>query len=353
METTIFVDHSKVHNKFKLNGHHLDRDDLCRVAYSFIKEGSDFEKPVGDFLLDWFNNDEFMHLQTSGSTGSPKNLIVSKQAMVNSALATGDFFDLKPGDQVLNCLPVRFIAGKMMFIRAFILGLEMDFVAPSSNPMERINKKYDFGAMVPLQAQNSITKLNQFQKLIIGGAQISTKLAKDLMNIPCNIYETYGMTETITHIAVRKINEPNFKVLPHVTISQDERSCLVIDAPSILSQQVITNDIVSLTSENEFKWLGRVDNIINSGGIKFLPETIEDKIASKIERRFFISSELDEDLGEKLTLIIEGEPFKVDEKIFDKLDKFEKPKQIYFIPKFEETYNGKVIRFATKELLNK
>jgi O-succinylbenzoic acid--CoA ligase len=351
METITLVDHSKVHNKFKLNGHHLDRDDLCRVAYSFIKEGAEFEKPVGDFLLDWFDSKDYMELQTSGATGSPKNLIVSKQAMVNSALATGDFFKLKPGDQILNCLPVRFIAGKMMFIRAFILGLEMDFVAPSSNPLQRCDKMYDFCAMVPLQAQNSIDHLHHVKRLIVGGAPISNELAKKLIEIPTNVYETYGMTETVTHIAIRGISKSFFEVMPHVSISQDERNCLVIDAPAILNDQIITNDIVSIESPTQFKWLGRFDNIINSGGIKFLPEAIESKLSSKIQRRYFISSEPDQDLGEKLILIIEGEPFTLDANVFDGLDKFEKPKQIYFIPKFEDTYNGKLIRNATKALL--
>lgn len=347
------VDHSKVHNRFKLNGHHLDHDDLCRVAYSFIKEGSDFEKPVGDFILDWFDGKDYMELQTSGSTGSPKNLIVSKQAMVNSALATGDFFGLKPGDQVLNCLPVRFIAGKMMFIRAFILGLEMDFVAPSSNPLARCETVYDFCAMVPLQAQHSIDKLSHVKKLIVGGAPISKHLENDLLGVSTEVFETYGMTETITHIAIRKLNEADFRVLPHVTISQDDRSCLVIEAPSILANTIVTNDIVSLESETSFKWLGRVDHVVNSGGIKFIPEMIEAKLASKIiDHRYFISSEADENLGEKLILVIESEPFEFDEKLFNVLDKFEKPKKVYFVPKFEETYNGKLIRHKTIELLN-
>lgn len=350
MQTTINVDYTKVHVSFKLNGYSLNKDDLCRVAYSFIKEGEEYEKPVGDFLLDWFNDSEFIHLQTSGSTGSPKNLVVSKQAMVNSAIATGDYFDLNPGDKILNCLPVKYIAGKLMFIRAFILGLEMDFVAPSSRPLDRIENCYDFCAMVPLQAQNSIKKLHIIKKVIIGGARISKKLAAELKQVDSEIYETYGMTETVTHIAVRKLSESNFEVLPHISISQDERSCLVIDAPSILANQVVTNDLVTLVSPKHFKFLGRIDNIINSGGIKFLPEAIEEKLAKKIDRRFFISGETDEVLGEKIILIVEGESFEINDKIFKKLDKFEKPKQIYFVQKFIETENGKTIRNATKEL---
>ena len=144
-----------VHNLFKLNGFHLNKEDLCRVAYSFIKEGKDYEIPVGDFLLDWFDSKSFIEMVTSGSTGIPKKIKVDKQAMVNSALATGDFFELSPGEKAFHCLPVQYIAGKMMFVRAFIIGLDIDFVAPSSHPMKNNTTKYDFVAMVPLQAQNS------------------------------------------------------------------------------------------------------------------------------------------------------------------------------------------------------
>jgi O-succinylbenzoic acid--CoA ligase len=347
MENIILVDHTKVHNKFKLNGYHLDRDDLCRVAYSFIKEGMDYEKPVGDFILDWFDEKETMQLQTSGSTGSPKNMTVNKQAMVNSALATGDFFDLKPGDTVLNCLPVRFIAGKMMFIRAFVLGLEMDFVAPSSTPLLRCQTTYDFCAMVPLQAQHSLAQLHYIKKLIVGGAPISKELQLELLSVPTEVFETYGMTETITHIAIRKLDETYFKVLPHVSITQDDRSCLVIEASSIVAQPIVTNDIVALESENTFKWLGRIDHVINSGGIKFIPEVLEGKLNLKTDRRFFISSIPDEALGEKIILVIEGEPFTVDPNAYAKLDKFEKPKEVHFVAHFEETHNGKTIRDKT------
>lgn len=347
METISQVAYTQVHNKFKLNGHHLDKNDLCRVAYSFIKEGQDYEKPVGDFLLDWFDDRDYMMMSTSGTTGAPKSIKVSKQAMVNSALATGDFFDLKPGDLVLNCLPVKYIAGKMMFIRAFVLGLEMNFAEPSSKPLTRVEKKYAFGAMVPMQAKNSLDKLHLFKKIIIGGAKIPKALEEQLLNVPSEIYETYGMTETITHIAAKKIGETYFKPLPNVFISHDERNCLVIKAPKILDEEIITNDLVEINENSEFQWLGRIDNVVNSGGIKFIPELIEEKLTKLILRRYFIASEMDPVLGEKLILLIEGEPFEIKEQVFSSLTKFEKPKNIYFIKHFEETHNGKIMRHET------
>lgn len=338
------IAYTNVHNKFKLNGYHLDKYDLCRVAYSFIKEGKDFEKPVGDFILDWFDSKHYLEIKTSGTTGEPKIIKVQKQAMVNSALATGDFFELQPGNTILNCLPVKYIAGKMMFVRAFILGLEMDFVAPSSNPMKRNKNNYDFVAMVPLQAENSITQLNQIKKLIVGGAKVNDTLEKKLAKAKCTVFETYSMTETVTHIAAKKIGQKAFTVFPNITISQDDRNCLVISAPDLDVENIATNDIVELVARNQFIWLGRQDNVINSGGIKLIPEQIEAKLSEKLTSRFFVAGIPDEKLGEKLLLFIEGAPFELDASIFDSLDKYEKPKEIKFIPHFAETETGKIKR---------
>ncbi|UPT70805.1 MAG: AMP-binding protein [Flavobacterium sp. JAD_PAG50586_2] len=339
--------YQNVHNLFKLNGFHLDKDDLCRVAYSFIKEGEDFEKPVGDFLLDWFDSKNFIEMETSGTTGTPKTISVSKQAMVDSALATGDFFDLQPGNRALQCLPVKYVAGKMMLVRAMILGLDLEFVAPSSHPMRNNEIDYDFVAMVPLQSQNSITELKRVKKMIVGGAAINKALEKQLLKLPTEVYETYGMTETITHIAARKLGEKAFTVLPNVTISYDDRNCLVIHAPRISPDVIVTNDIVELLNENQFIFLGRMDNVINSGGIKLIPEQIEEKLASKIHQRFFIASKPDNELGHKVVLVIEGEKQDFDESLYEALDKYEKPKEIIFIPKFKETTTGKILRRET------
>lgn len=339
--------YDKVHNQFKLNGYHFDREDMLRVAYSFIKEGEDFEKHVGEFFLDWFDENDFMNLQTSGTTGTPKIIKIDKQAMVNSAIATGDYFDLSPGNKVLHCLPVKFIAGKMMFVRAFILGLDIDFVAPSANPMRKNETHYDFTAMVPLQAQNSLKELLMVKKMIIGGAKMNLKLEKDLMKLPIEVFETYGMTETITHIAVKKIGEKAFTVLPNVMISYDDKNCLVIHAPKISDELILTNDLVELVNENQFVFLGRFDNVVNSGGIKLIPELIEKKISDKLNSRFFVVGKQDDTLGEKLVLVIEGEYQNIDESIFDKLDKYEKPKEIVFVNKFKETENGKILRKIT------
>jgi len=314
------------------------------VAYSFIKEGEEFQKSVGDFILDWFDKKSYIEMNTSGTTGTPKLIRVDKQAMVNSAIASGDFFDLEPGDKALHCLPTKYIAGKMMFVRSFILGLDIDFVAPSSHPMAQNDIKYDFVAMVPLQAQNSLSALKNVKKMIIGGAKINKTLEKDLSKLKTEVYETYGMTETITHIAAKKIGEEAFSILPNIEISQDDRNCLVINAFKISDKPIVTNDLVELVGKNQFVFLGRIDNVINSGGIKLIPEKIEEKLSAKIDSRFFVTGKQDAVLGEKLVIVIEGEKQILDETIFDGLDKYEKPKEVFYVSKFSETESGKIKR---------
>jgi len=348
----------KVHLRFKLNGLYFDREELKEVAFSFVREGAPYEKSIGDFLMDWLNNKEHLFVRTSGSTGSPKVIRLNKQHMVNSAIATGDFFGITVGDTALHCLPTEFIAGKMMLVRAMILGLEIDLVEPTLNPLEGIKKEYDFSAMIPLQLKNSLNKINQVKKLIVGGAYVPKKLIDAVQNVDTEIFETYGMTETVTHIAAKKINhftnkgEKNnsyYELLPNIEISKDERDCLVINAPNISEETIVTNDIVELKSDKQFEWIGRYDNVINSGGVKLIPELIEAKISGAIPNRFFVIGKEDKELGEKLVLVVEGN--KVDKKTVTdtikailSLDKYEIPKEIILVDKFRETENGKINR---------
>jgi len=337
-----------VHPSFKMNGFHFTADDLCRVAYSFIKEGSVYEKHIGIFVLDWFDNHDYVAMHTSGTTGVPKAIRVPKQAMVNSAVATGQYFDLPAGTRALHCLPTQFVAGKMMLVRAFLLGWDLDLAAPSSTPLERNEKVYDFAAMVPLQAQESAGQLTQIKKLILGGAAVNHELAQQLQQLPAQVFETYGMTETITHIAAKKVGDAGFETLPGVTVSKDERDCLVIHAPRVTDAPVVTNDVADVMNDTHFIWLGRYDNVINSGGIKLHPEKIEEKLAAYMKgRRFFIASKADETLGHKLVLAIEGAAFEPDAAAFKTLGKYEKPKEIIFVDKFAETGSGKLQRGAT------
>jgi len=336
--------HNKVHNYFKLNGYHLNAKDLCRVAYSYIKEGDAYEQSIGEFFLDWFDKKDYIEMTTSGTTGLPKLVRLKKQAMIQSALATGDFFGLEPGDKALLCLPTQFIAGKMMLVRSLILGLELDVVSPSLHPLQFNTTTYDFVAMVPLQVQNSIGGLSKVRKLIIGGAKLDSALEEKLLPLKTEIYETYGMTETITHIAAKRLGDSVFSILPNVKISQDDRQCLVIKVASISDEPIVTNDLVELVNEQQFKFLGRIDNVINSGGVKLIPEQIEAKLIGKINNRFFVTGLPDTTLGEKLVLVVEGEKQEFAPDFFDVLGKYEKPKEIVFVSKFKENENGKLLR---------
>ena len=354
-----------VHKEFKLNGN----------SFSTLKELLEFSKSISkeafSFLEDWFSDKEYIQVQTSGSTGAPKDILLKKEHIRNSALATADFFSLYEKTTALCCLPVDFIAGKMMFVRALTLGWHIDVILPTSFPLNKIDKEYDFCAMVPLQLSNSLNKITLIDKLIVGGGAVSSNLETSIQKIPTKIYATYGMTETITHIAVKPLNVSSnlpvrqtgvversyYQLLPNVSISQDERNCLVIDAPEVSDEKITTNDVVEIISKEEFIWKGRYDNVINSGGIKLYPEEIEAKLSSIIDVRFFVAGIPDEKLGEKLVLVVEGNNSPVISNkvrnLTHEFSKFEVPKEIYFVTKFIATQTKKIQRQKTLDLILK
>lgn len=323
-----------IHPEFRLNGQSLSEIDI-----------SDF-----DFLAEWLSEQEHLAVTTSGSTGTPKTIFLDKQKMIASARATISYFDLPEKSTALLCLSSDYIAGKMMWVRALVAGWHLDVGEVSSYPLSRKRKNYDFAAMVPLQVENSLENLDLIQKLIIGGAAVSPILERKLQNTSCQCFSTYGMTETITHIAVKKLNhlkseKSAFEALPGVRFETDARNCLIIDAPAISEEKVGTNDVVELLSETRFHWLGRADFVINSGGIKIHPEAVERKLFSQIPNPFFIASLPDDLLGEKVVLLVEN-PTKIPID-FSVLDKYEIPKQVFFLPKFFYTPNGKLQRQET------
>jgi o-succinylbenzoate---CoA ligase len=336
---------------------------LCLQKISDEKLTS-WERNLYRFIQDWISADPEIEVKTSGSTESPKLKRIEKDKMIQSALMTGQYFHLKKYDRALLCLPVDYIAGKMMVVRSFVLGLNLIPIEPSGNPFEKATERFDFAAMTPMQVSNILTeksgikKLNRIIKLIIGGADVSPELLTKIRLLKNEAWQTYGMTETITHVAVRKLNAPgeseNYRALPQVFFHQDERDCLVIHAPHLSEKKVVTNDIVELLNNREFKFIGRYDNIINSGGIKLSPEEIEKKMSPYIMQRFIITGFPDKKLGQKLVLILEGqesEPLALNglaEKAC--LSKYEIPKQIIYSPRFPVTETGKILR---KEVINK
>ena len=350
---------NSIHKNFRLN----------EQSFSSQKELLNYAKELSSsvyiFFTDWFDKSDCIVVNTSGSTGLPKSIELKKEYMINSARATGAYFNLKENTSALLCLSTDFIAGKMMLVRALILGWHIDLVEPNSDPLIGIEKTYDFCAMVPLQLYNSIDRLDRIKKLIVGGGVVSKDLQYKINDLKTEIFATYGMTETITHIAVKRLNTirhaelglvSHYNIFPNIKISTDLRGCLVIDAPTISNKQIITNDLAELISETEFNWLGRFDNIINSGGVKLSPEFIEDKLESFFKQRFFVAGIPDATLGEKMILLVEG---KEDISIFedlkknDKLNKFEIPKQLYFLNKFIETPTKKINRKETVSLIFK
>ena len=338
-----------IHPDFRLNGKSFT--DVALLSESlYIKEnGQLFEKEIANFLLDWLNSESFIFVQTSGSTGKPKQIVIQKSAMIASAKATGLFFNLQPKNTALLCLSANYIAGKMMLVRAITLGLNLDTIDPTSTPLS--SKKYNFIAMVPMQVEKSLSKLHLVDKLLIGGTKVSYTLSESILKSNCNAFESYGMTETISHIAIKKIGELSFTVLPNVIISVDERNCLVIEALELSKEKIITNDIVAIVNATQFILKGRIDNIINSGGIKIFPEEVEEILAKFISVPFFIASKPDEILGEKVILVLEATPFLIENNVFSQLSKYQIPKEILFLEAFERTETNKINRKKTLEKL--
>jgi O-succinylbenzoic acid--CoA ligase len=349
---------------FTLNGIKVGYKDLSEVAYSLVKEGDPYEQEIGDFLLDWVSDREDIQMKTSGSTGSPRIIHMPKNTMVHSALATGEYLDLKEGTRALLCLPARSIAGKMMLVRALVLGWKLVLEAPDSDPLQGLLKPVDFAAMVPMQLQTSLKKKDKISTILVGGAPLSRTLLSGIPEEGIAVYESYGMTETASHIALRKLCRvpedkapesilPPFHVLPGVEISKDDRGCLVVTASYLPVKSMATNDLVTLESDETFRWLGRADHIVNSGGVKLIPEQLEEKLSALIRRPFFLTGMPDDTLGEKLVLIVEG---KLDDSLLQSLkgsseiDRFETPREIHFLEAFVYTPTGKINRPETLKI---
>jgi O-succinylbenzoic acid--CoA ligase len=333
-------------------------EDLMIFAKDLVKKGDKHEVKIGKFIQQWFDEKDHVVVKTSGSTGDPKEITLKKSHMLNSARATGIFFKLGENTRALLCLPANFIAGKMMLVRAMTLGWDLHVVAPEKDALTQYDNDYDFVAMVPYQVNYSIGAMEKVKKLIIGGGSISKDLEEKLMGVDTEVFETYGMTETITHIAVRRLNglarSEHFTALPNIRFRIDDRDCLVINAPSISDDKVITNDMVNLLSPTTFKWLGRYDHVINSGGVKLFPEEIEKKLSPNIKLPFIISSIKNEELGECVILIVK-KPKDIElpdfSEAFSKLNKYECPKKVYSFSKFPYTSTGKIKRTKVIELL--
>jgi len=312
---------------------------------------------VLNFINEWQSPSDHLIVNTSGSTGNPKEIKLLKQHIKASAKATVNFFNLKKDDTLLVTLSPDYIAGKMMLIRAIEHQLKIVVAPFSGNPLtNEIPFPISFAAFVPYQVQqilaNPISKkrYEAINKVIIGGAKINLTLEKELQQLSNANFATFGMTETISHIALRNItkDEPHYTTLQNIKVSLSDKNCLIINAPNINPSTIITTDNVKIINDSQFIWLGRSDLIINSGGIKFNPESIEQKIEAEIpNHRFYITSEPCDILGEKIILIIEAGVLDIDRlklNLQKRLTKYELPKSIYLTSQFKETPTQKIIR---------
>lgn len=334
-----------------------------------------YHQKTWEFCEQWSAGQEVFYLQTSGSTGSPKTISISRKQMKASAFMTQKALDLKPDYKALVCLNTEFIAGKMMLVRALETGMTMYIVYPVSNPLIDLPQDlvFDFAAMVPYQIQSileetpeKLSKLNSMKALIIGGAPISNSLEKSIQLIKAPVYSTYGMTETVSHIALRRINgfdaSDAFTVLSDIEINTDSRSCLQIKGPVTNYEIIVTNDVVELLNEKQFKWKGRADHIINSGGLKIQAEELELKISYifqdlHIIKRFIVIGLANDSFGDVVALLIEGSldadtETKLNIRLKTDLLKHEIPKNIFHLDFFEETLSGKIDRIKTKAMLS-
>jgi o-succinylbenzoate---CoA ligase len=334
---------------------------------------SPFEDHTFAFIRDWLSGQETFTIHTSGSTGTPKPISVTRAQMIASARLSAQALGLEQNFTALVCIDTRYIGGQMMLVRSFVTGMKIMALDPCACPLLKIpiDACVNFSALVPYQVQAMLESkhphfLNNPNVIIIGGAPLDEHIVEQLAPLLCRCYATYGMTETISHVALRPLNgkehDDRFRALPGITLQKDDRGCLTIDAP-YLQNKIFTNDLVELTDASSFRWLGRWDNVINTGGVKVIPEKIEAALihafaAAGISVRFFIHGIPDQRLGTKVALVAEasGGERELLEKIFPEiishLSPYEKPRELLITPQFSTTETGKINRINTlKNLL--
>lgn len=313
---------------------------------------------LNEFLAEWHNDNPRILVHTSGSTGKPKPLMVEKQRMLNSARITCDFLGLKPGDTALLCMPLDYIAGKMMVVRSLQRDLRLTSVRPSSHPLaDDALPSFTFAAMVPMQVYHTLQqpqereRLMRIRHLIIGGGAISDELAQMIKPLPNAVWSTYGMTETLSHIALRRLNGSDatlwYTPFDGVGISLNADGCLVIDAPEVCAEPLVTNDIALLrtderTGKTLFRIKGRKDNVVCSGGIKIQIEEVEEALRPHLQAPFMIIKKQDEVLGERAVLLTESADLTLIEEICrNALPKYWVPRQFLHIDRLSLTETGK------------
>ncbi len=315
---------------------------------------------LDEFLAEWRSDSPTVSVRTSGSTGEPKPMMVEKSRMRASANMTCDFLGLREGDSALLCMPLDYIAGKMVVVRSEVRGLRLVSVRPSSHPFVTLDAPTDFAALTPMQVFETLKVererrlLMDVRQLIIGGGAISAEMAAELRRFPNAVWSTYGMTETLSHIALRRLSgdlaSEWYTPFKGVTLSTDSRSCLVIDAPAVCAEPLTTNDIVEFDADGvRFKITGRADNVICSGGIKVQAEEVERMLEPYIKKPYVVTWEPDDKLGQAVTLVIESPDGDVDTESLSAichsvLPKHWAPRTIKTMAEIPRTATGKLKR---------
>lgn len=318
---------------------------------------------LADFLTDWFSDSSTMELQTSGSTGKPKIMRATKEAMRAGAAMSCEYFGLTAASRVLLCLPMRYIAGKMMVVRALVSGANLQLQEPCSTPLAHITSPVDFVPLVPMQVASTLKQENGDQQLamaksiLLGGGFIDPALAEQLQHIPGRIYASYGMTETLSHIALRHVNGPErsdwYTPLRGVSLSLSADDTLVITAPHLNIDELVTNDIAEIRPDGTFRILGRKDAVINSGGIKIQAEEIEQRLSAGTGLTLLAVPAPDSILGQCVALLWEGADNAESSLMaaIQSLPAYHRPRIVRHLPLLPRTATGKLSRAQAIELL--
>lgn len=360
-----------------LNGKKFYYEEIAGYSFQDSIPVNGYEAKVLEFCQNWLNGQQDFLVHTSGSTGMPKGIVLHREQLEASARLTLNALHLKAGDRALVSLNVEAVSGMMMLVRGLVGDLELTVIEPIGNPLafSKPAPPYDFLSLVPYQLATILQEtpehrqtLNQAKVLLLGGAPIPAGLAAAISELEVPVYLSYGMTETASHIALRRLNGEKtqawFQALPGIKLGQDDRGCLTICGTVTDNQTVVTNDLVELQGPDRFEWLGRADNTINTGGYKVQLEKVEVLLAQcllqrQLDVRFFVAAEPDPKLGNRLVAVLEGAPLDADTEAVLKADlacllpKYEKPRAWYYTARFAATPTGKIDKQATLQQISR
>ncbi len=357
-----------------LNGKVFYYDEIAAYSFRNSIAINGYEAKVLEICRDWLNGVQEFAIQTSGSTGAPKVITLTRQQLEASAKATIQALNVQKNDRVLICLNTETIGGLMLLVRGFLAEMQISIIEPTANPLMVLPAEtaFDYASFVPMQmhemllfSPETIPFFNQMKAILVGGAPVSVNLLNQIKSLTVPVYHTYGMTETASHVALRLLNTAKasafFKVLPGIKISADERGCLIIQGEVTNQEKIITNDLVSIIDKETFEWLGRADFVINSGGVKVQAEKVEATMELALAQmglnlNSFIATLPDEKLGQKVVAVIECNFLdqvrekQLQEKLASLLTRYEMPKLFLYLPEFRKTVSGKLDRQQSVKL---